>query len=98
MDFDGDLIDRGPWRYVKLRVIHEPSYEVRMAGAAQPVTRRRHAADETTPGTRNDRPTKRKQCSRMSCIGWSGVPSGAKPSMVVTSAPSHCSASMVHDF
>ena len=25
-DFDDDLIDRGPWRYVKLRVIHEPSY------------------------------------------------------------------------
>ena len=25
-DFDGDLIDRGPWRYVKLRVVHEPLY------------------------------------------------------------------------
>src|SRR5262249_39439738 len=31
-------------------------------------------------------------------MGWSGVPGGARPSMVVTAAPAHCSASIVHDF
>src|SRR5262245_31587635 len=31
-------------------------------------------------------------------MGWRGLPGGERASMVVTAAPSHCNASIVHDF
>src|SRR5262245_7000846 len=37
-------------------------------------------------------------CRKAACMGWREAPGGASPSMLVTVAPSHCNASIVHDF